>query len=224
MLRPMETPAILLRILRRGRPAWAWGPLLAASAFAVACSGPKPAAPDAFVAATVGVGPESPNSVCQLGSVAQWLDIGTEVGTEPTHVVDGDSQSGSAVHVTCTVATSGAGFDINLNATLEGLQGGSLTITSPSGQGAVTSSGATGITAVFQSGQNGTFHASDCTITYTYAGDPIQQQYAPFVAAGRIWGPDAQSSGGQTVTTDDGGTGPRQCDGEADFLFEQCGS
>ena len=221
----MKTAPALLRILRPARAAGTWAPLLAASAVAAACSSTKPAAPDAFIQATVGPGPTTPNSVCHLGTVQPWLDVGTATGNDPTRVTDGDNQAGSTVHVACTVATSGSGFDINLNATQEGLQGGSITITSPSGQGAVTTSGGSGITAVFQSGQNGTFRDNNCTLSYEYQGSTVPDQ--PPVAAGRIWAhiscPNAQVQG-QTVQAPDGGTENRTCDGEADFLFEQCGS
>jgi hypothetical protein len=94
------------------------------------------------------------------------------------------------------------------------------------GKGAVNAAvGGAGITAVFESGANGTFQSSDCTLTFQYEGGPVPA--SPPIAAGRIWGhvscPAAQASG-QTVTGPDGGSQPRQCDGEADFLFEQCGS
>jgi hypothetical protein len=218
MLPPMETAAMVLRILRT------WAPLLAASV-AVACSGTKPAAPDAFIQASVGPGGGNSVTVCQLGTVEPFLSIGTATGDSPTRVTDGNQQAGSTVHISCTVATSGSGFDINLNATQEGLQGGSLTITSPGGQGAVTTSGGTGITAVFQSGQNGTFRSTSCTVSFQYQGLTVPDD--PPVAAGRIWGhiscPDSEVSG-QTVPAPDGGTENRTCDGEADILFEQCGS
>jgi hypothetical protein len=219
MLPPMETAAMVLRILST------WAPLLAASSVAVACSSTKPAAPDAFIEASMGPGPTDPNSVCGLGSQKPWLDIGVATGDNPTRVTDGNQQAGSTVHISCTVATSGSGFDINLNATQEGLQGGSLTITSPGGQGAVTTSGGSGITAVFESGQNGTFRSTSCTISYQYQAGTVPDN--PPIAAGRIWAhiscPDSEVSG-QTVTAPDGGTQNRTCDGEADILFEQCGS
>lgn len=202
-----------------------WAPLLAASSVAVACSSTKPAAPDAFVQATVGPGNGDSSSVCQLGTVDQFLNIGTATGDNPTRVTDGNQQAGSTVHISCTIATSGGGFDINLNATQEGLSGGSLTITSPSGQGAVTTSGGTGITAVFESGQDGTFRGTNCTLSFSYQGGTVPDQ--PPIAAGRIWGhiscPDSEVAG-QTVPAPDGGTENRTCDGEADILFEQCGS
>jgi hypothetical protein len=214
---------MVLRILQVARHA-GWLALLAACGAASACSSNHPAVPDAFIQATVGVGAMSGPQLCNFGSVQQWLNIGTPVGGKPTTVQDGNSQAGSTVHVSCTVATSGDGFDVSLAATQEGLTGGSVIITSPSGQGAVTQMGGTGISASFESETYGTYREDDCTISFTYQGGPVPDQ--PPLAAGRIWGhlscPTAQVSG-QTVMSPDGGTQDRQCDGEADFLFEQCG-
>jgi hypothetical protein len=179
---------------------------------------------EGFIAATVGSGPSSPATVCNLGSVQSWLDVGTPTTTGiPVTVPDGGTQSGAPVTVSCTVSASGSGFDVNLSIGELGTEGGSVTITSPPGQGAVTLSGAQGITGVFQSSSYGTYQESDCTLAFTYSGSPIQQQP---IAAGRIWAhiscPSAQVSG-ETVVGPDGGTQNIQCDAEADFLFEQCG-
>jgi hypothetical protein len=88
--------------------------------------------------------------------------------------------------------------------------------------GAVTQSGGTGITGVFESSMNGRYRETDCTIAFTYLGQPVGQ--TP-LAAGRIWGhlscPSAALDGSTVMV--DGGTESKQCDGEADFLFEQCG-
>jgi hypothetical protein len=217
---------MILRILRMARHA-GWLALVATCTVASACSS-NPPTPDAFVAATVGVGSQSPASVCNnSGAAVQFLDIGSPTGPKPTPVQDGNSQSGGAnVHVTCTVSTSGSGFDINLQALLDGPHGGSITITSPSGQGAVTANGGSGITAAFQSGAVGNYRQNGCTISFTYGGAQVGSADNPAVAAGRIWGhvscPAAQSATGQTVTGPDGGSQPPQCDGEADFFFENC--
>jgi hypothetical protein len=213
-----------LRILRLARHA-GWPALLAACAAATACSSNKTPVPQAFVAATVGVGPMSNSKVCNLGTVETWLDVGTAVGGQdtPDTQSDGSNESGGTVSVACTVAASGNGFDIDLVVSQGGLQGGSVTITSPSGMGAVTQAGGTGITGVFESETQGRYRETDCTIAFTYNGEPITSQTP--IAAGRIWGhiscPTAQVSG-QTVMVD-GGTQDVQCDAEADFLFEQCG-
>jgi len=211
---------MLLRILRHT----GWLALLAASAVATGCSNNPAPVPDAFVAALVG--PGNNGTACHFGTPQQWLDIGTPVAGKPTTVQDGNAQAGSTVHVSCSISTSGNGFDVNLNATQEGLMGGSVTITSPPGTGAVTQSGATGITAAFESGTNGTYRDSNCSISFTYNGDAVPDQ--PPLAGGRIWGhlscPNAVNPT-QTVPDADGGGGTQSvtCDGEADFLFEQCG-
>lgn len=217
---------MILRILRPVRVAGAWLPLLAASTFAVACSNSAPAAADAFVGATMGPNDTtSPNQICQLGSTQPWLTVGAvRGGSKPTVVNDGDSQGGAPVHVSCTVSTVGDGFDIALSVTEEGTTGGAVVINSPAGQGAVTASGGSGISVSIVSGQKGSFRESDCTLTYKYDGADVPDD--PPIAAGRIWGhvtcPSAQESG-STLTGADGGAATRQCDGEVDFLFEQCG-
>jgi hypothetical protein len=189
-----------------------------------ACSNNPAPVPLAFIAATVGVGPESGSNVCNFGTVTTWLDVGvgTSGTTTPETQADGSSQAGAKIDVACTVATSGNGFDINLSVTENGTNGGSVTITSPSGMGAVTQSGGTGITGVFESSMNGRYRETDCTIAFTYLGQPVGQ--TP-LAAGRIWGhlscPSAALDGSTVMV--DGGTESKQCDGEADFLFEQCG-
>jgi hypothetical protein len=211
---------MVLRILRLARHA-GWVALLAACATVSACSNNPAARPDAFVAAIVGPGSNGP--ACNLGTFQQWLDLGTNTPDKPTTQQDGSNQAGSSVSVSCTVATSGNGFDIDLNATQEGLSGGSLTISSPSGTGAVTQSGGSGITGVFQSGQYGTYRETDCTISFSYNSGMVPDQ--PPIAGGRIWAhiscPTATQSG-KTTNAPDGGTESVTCDAEADFLFEQC--
>jgi hypothetical protein len=212
---------MVLRILSFARHA-GWLALAGACVAASACNNSSPAPNAAFVNALVGGGG---NPACNLKVRAPFVGIGTPTGGKPVLVNDGDSQSGSStVHVSCSVTTSGSGFDVSLNATLEGQQGGSLTITSPSGQGAVTESGGTGITGVFQSPIDGVYRQKDCTIDFSYNGNPVPD--SPPIAAGRIWGhikcPNAVLSG-QTTTGADGGPADVACDAEADFLFEQCG-
>jgi hypothetical protein len=203
-----------------------WGGLFAACAVASACSNNPAPVPDAFVNAMMGPGPMSPNQICNLGTQQQWLTIGTGTGNKPTTVSDGNTQSGgAAVHITCTVSASGNGFDISLSSYEEGSQGGSLTITSPSGQGAITAGSGGTVHASFQSPQYGNgWHEEDCQLTFTYNGVTVPD--SPPVAAGRIWGhidcPKVTISG-QPQTLPDGGSVDRQCAGAADFLFEQCG-
>jgi hypothetical protein len=62
-----------------------------------------------------------------------------------------------------------------------------VTITSPAGAGAVTTSGGTGITAsLYSSVDQGPYAETNCTVSYTYQGQPVP--VSPAVAAGRIWG------------------------------------
>jgi hypothetical protein len=128
------------------------------------------------------------------------------------------------VSVQCTVHPSGNGFDIALSIAVTGMPGGNVTITSPAGAGAVTTSGGTGITASFYSTVDlGPYVSNDCTLAFTYGGQPVP--ISPSVAAGRIWGhidcPDATNSG-QMIVGPDGGPMAASCVASADFLFEQC--
>ncbi len=171
--------------------------------------------PDAFVAATVGVGPQSPASGCNLaGSQTTYLAIGAPGGAKPTTVQDGQTTSSGPVSVQCSVKAVGSGFDVDLRAGIAGTGGSSIRIQSPAGQGAVTASGATGILGVLQSSAQASYTSSDCNLAFTYQGQPVLD--VPAIAPGRIWAhlscPAATSASGQ-------GT---QCDAEADFLFELC--
>ncbi len=178
-----------------------------------ACSGSKPPVPDTFVNAFVTQ--SASGGTCNVGSDTTILAVGAATGTAPTTVKNGGSENGSGtVTVTCSVVASGSGFDIKLDAEQLGGGGGNLTISSPSGKGAVTESGGTvqaSFTNVTTAG--GSYSESDCTLTYTYGGSPVPTQ--PFVAPGRIWGhvscPMAAQNGTSSV-----------CDAEADFFFENC--
>ncbi len=214
---------MVLRILRLARYA-GWPALLGACVSASACSNNPPPVARAFIAATVGVGAESNSQVCNLGTVETWLDVGTAVGGQdtPDTQANNSNESNANVTVQCTVSASGGGFDIDLVVSQGGIMGGSVTITSPGGMGAVTMAGGSGITAVFENQTMGRYRETDCTIAFTYQTKPITSQTP--IAAGRIWGhlscPAAVDSE-QTVMVD-GGTQSVQCDAEADFLFEQC--
>jgi hypothetical protein len=91
----------------------------------------------------------------------------------PLTVQDGTESGGANVSVTCIVHPRGNGFDIALTAIEQGPQGGSLTISSPQGQGTVTMMPSSGISAAFvgmggidfreQAGSN---DPTGCTITY----------------------------------------------------------
>jgi hypothetical protein len=225
----METPAMVPTVLRLLRPAGALAALLTACALSGACSNNSSTPPSVYIIATLGVGSSSPAPLCNFASSQPWVSVGTNTNssaTPPSTVQDGNNAaSGGKVSVNCTVAPSGNGFDVRLSVTEAGLSGGTVTITSPSGQGAVTASaGASGLTGVFSSSTYGTYTSNDCTIAFTYNGESITGQ--PPIAAGRIWGhlscPVAINSN-HTTTGLDGGTANEQCDAEGDFLFEECG-
>jgi hypothetical protein len=84
--------------------------------------------------------------------------------------------------------------------------------------------GGTGIQGGFTRAANGSFTGSNCSITFTYNGNPVPVAGSP-VAAGRIWGhidcPNAMQ-GGTVEIRADGSTTDRACDAQADFLFENC--
>lgn len=214
----MSMPLALLRASRHVVRLALVGGWLAA----VACSNSSSQPPDVFIAATVGPGPQSPANLCNFGSDAPWLEVGNATAMKPVTVTDGHTSGGGLVHVTCTVHPVADGFDVNLLVEQEGEMGGSVSIISTPNAGAVTASGGS-VAGIFESAINGDFQESSCTITYQYQGGPVPDM--PPIAAGRIWGHvscGTAQNGGSTVMLPDGGTGPRQCDGEADFLFEQC--
>ncbi len=186
-------------------------------------SGPSCYPADGFVQATMGPGPSSPPSTCQLGTTQSWLTVGSPAPGKPNVVANGGQQNGDPVQVICSVVPVNAGFDVSLQMTTEGSQGSSLTITSPPGLGAVTlAAGGQGITAKWQSATFSSAVETDCTIVFTYEGQPVPN--TPTIAAGRVWGHLScpQAVFNETVMDADGGTTALHCDGEADFLFEQC--
>jgi hypothetical protein len=201
--------------------------LLVTAAGVAACSNSSTPPADTFVNAALGGGTKCADYM----SPKIWLQIGTATAGHPSTVQDGGSDRNANVNVNCTVHPQGSGFDIELTAIENGPMGGSLTITSPQGQGTVTTSTSTGVSASFvgQGGivyreQAGSSDPTGCTITYKYdgggsvggvAGDsPVPTN--PPIAAGRIWGhikcPNAVSQSQQNVV----------CDADADFIFEQC--
>jgi hypothetical protein len=215
---------------------------ICAAALAVACGGSTSSSgggitaadggmqappPDTFVNAAVGGG-----SACSsFSTLKSFLQIGQATAGHPTTVQDGGQDRNANVTLNCMVHAQGNGFDIELSATENGPQGGSLTIASAMGQGTVTKMASSGISASFvgQGGvvfreQAGSNDPMGCTITYEYdpsgsiggvAGDsPVPT--SPPIASGRIWGhikcPNAVEQATPSVL----------CDAEADFLFEQC--
>jgi hypothetical protein len=177
--------------------------------------------PDTFVNAAVGGG----SACAAYPSLKEWLQIGQAVAGHPNTVQDGGQDRNANVSVSCTVHPQGSGFDVELSAVEAGPQGGSLTITSPQGQGIVTTATSSGISASFVVPGGMVFRAQGgCTITYQYdpggsvggvAGDsPVPTN--PPITAGRIWGhikcPNATATAQSMLV----------CDAEADFMFEQC--
>jgi hypothetical protein len=84
------------------------------------------------------------------------------------------------------------------------------------------SSGGSNIVASFT--QNGeSFVESDCTIAFMYEGGTVP--VSPPIAGGRIWAhlscPSMVNSSTQRLLSN-GMTVSEICDGEADFLFDDC--
>ncbi len=187
----------------------------------MACSSTNNPPPDAFIAAEVGGGGGACSDLPSPDTT--WLPVGTSTADKPTTVADQGSTGNGTATVTCTVHPQGNGFDIELSVDVAGNPGGNISITSPQGEGAVTTSGGTGITASFYSNNRGPYSESNCKITYTYQGQAVP--VSPPIAAGRIWGhidcPQAVEQG-QTTTGPDGGPATIACPASADFLFEQC--
>jgi hypothetical protein len=187
--------------------------------------------PQAFVAVSLG-GSFDPNhnlqNTCKsYSSTRELFAIGAASGscnattgrcvaTGPIRVRDGDSQSGAgSVHIRCSVT---AGNDVNLEASLGTT--GTLQIV-----GHVDpTSGGQGLSADI--GYQGSHYAgSSCAVTFTYGGEPVPQH--PEIAPGRIWGhlscPQMSDPNGiRQVVLMDMSQVPETCDGEADFIFENC--
>ncbi len=154
-----------------------------------------------------------------MNSPTVIVDIGeaTGVDAKPVTVASGGSEmGGQPVTVDCSITASGSGFNVQLGAEQLGPGGGSLSITSPFGQpldpvnGGAVSVGWTNVLV-------GTYSETDCTLTYSYQGGPVPPSAGPPIAPGRIW---AHVS--CPMATDAEHSPPYVCDGEADFLFENC--
>jgi hypothetical protein len=161
---------------------------------------------DAFVQATVCSQP--------------WLLAGAAANELPVTVHDGDSSGSDVYSVTCTVHAVGAGFDVLLSLSDQGPQGGTVSITSPSGAGDVSASGGSSISATFTSAHGLIARGRNCTITPTYQGMPVSQN--PSVFAGKIWGHVSCPAAVLTMEAGAPDAAGSQCDAEADFLFENC--
>jgi hypothetical protein len=184
-----------------------------------ACNSSSPAA-TAFV--TSYIQPAGGGTVCDYGTITEWINIGAPTGKDPTVVANGGNQGGGQpVSVGCTVHPDGAGFDVALNASLG--DHGSITITSLSGK-TISSSVDGTVAATFQSQKMGTWTSEKCTLSNQYLTGPVPRKDP--VAAGRIWAHvsclAAERNDGEMRGLPDGGIGLATCDTEADFLFEFC--
>jgi|HubBroStandDraft_1064217.scaffolds.fasta_scaffold105135_1 hypothetical protein len=186
-------------------------------------SAPTPNA-DAFVAAYVGPASDA-DARCGFSSDQAFVQIGSPTVPAPNTVLDGGSQAGNPVNVTCKVDASGDGFDILLTAGVDGFGGGEFSVSghiTAEGSSEGTSDGGTGVFGFFSNALYGSFSASSCTIALTYDGSPVPAAGGG-IAPGRIWGhidcPDALDT---LVETADGGVTTSTCNGHADFLFEDC--
>ncbi|MDP9002383.1 MAG: hypothetical protein M3O46_20010 [Myxococcota bacterium] len=203
------------------------------SAGLVACSSTQ-VTPQTFVAAQLGASRDANNNnLCNQTSRRDVLDIGTStgncdpttgvcMGTGPARVPDGATQSGAAVvHVQCQVSGN---FDVTLSATLGGMRGGSISIAGHvDGSGSATNN----IHSVFNIPfWDGTFSEDDCSIAPMYAGGPVPT--SPAVSSGRIWAhlscPRLVNMSMTQVKLMDGTQVQETCEGQVDFIFENCAS
>ena len=188
-------------------------PVLLACASAVACS-KTPATADVFVNATLGG-----RSTCPVNSVTVVSAGGMTPGMQPMTVPEGTNN----LNITCTVTPNGGGFDLQLDATQPGGNGGEFTVT---GHVDGTNGGTVSTQWVSQMGLS--YAQSDCKLSYSYIGTPIPA--AERISAGNIWAhvscPNAMDTGSSISGTQqmaaDGGVINSICDGEADFLFSNC--
>jgi hypothetical protein len=210
------------------------GPTLGLCVAISACTGSQ-ATPQVFASVSLGAyydpNQNMQNTCKSYMSLREVFSIGTSVGTcDPTsgtcggnsimRVKDGDSQAGGAtVNVKCSVS---GGYDINLQASVGAT--GTLSVFGhvdgmSGGQG--LSGDITYVGSEYQANNN-------CTVTYMYAGSPVPQR--PPIAPGRIWAHLSCPQMGdpnriRNVTLMNSTTPvPEVCDGEVDFIFENCSS
>jgi hypothetical protein len=157
------------------------------------------------------------NNLCSVANASRAVFVlGTNTGVSPVRVNSGDMSAGGTVRVGCTVR---GGFDVSLNASVGGAQGGALQVT-----GHVDPiSGGQGILGLLTS-QGGAYRESDCTIVFTYSGGAVPDPQP--IAPGRIWAhlscPKMLSQDGHIVRLSDGTSVTETCGGEVDFVFENC--
>ena len=191
-------------------------PALLACLALIACSSAPPPPPHTFVSLTLGQHLDAnQNNLCSNATSQPALVIGTSTGGAPQIKANGSQQPNGNVSVSCTVRGS---FDVSLTAALGGAVGGTLVM---SGQ-VTASSGGSNISASFTS-NGASYTEPDCTIAFTYEGAPVPT--SPPIAAGRIWAHLAcpsMTNPSHLKKLADGSQVPEVCDGEADFLFDNC--
>jgi hypothetical protein len=179
---------------------------------------------DTYINATLG--PQAGNSqLCSMLTVGPAVTIGSfRANTKPTVVSDNGTDKGGTVNTMCQVTGGSGGFDINVTATTTGaatstaLGGGVVNVV-----GHVDGTGTgTNLHTVISTNQV-TWTGATCTVTPMYGGGPVPQ--SPPIAAGRVWAhvscPSMTPDNGVRVNVN-GMQVMQQCDGEADFLFENC--
>ncbi len=166
--------------------------------------GPTPVAPHGFVAATILQGD---TGVCALPDDPGVVAVGMMETTVPT---------GNGINISCTVSSAGGGaFHVQASAS-----NGNGTFTIQGTMSADPTVAQTGIVATFSApgigygNQNG---GPSCTVSFTAISGEPSAVGAMGIAAGRVWGnltcPTLTSSAQQD-----------QCEGIAEFKFEDCGS
>ncbi len=162
------------------------------------------------VQSTLGNSTAHPQAQCQLGSQLPWVNIGVLgsskiPGDNSTVVNDGDAWQGQNVHVTaCSVLQSGTNYDVHVSVTQDGQGSFSVnTVGTP-----ITYPGpVSGIQAIFQRGDTGSFRQDDCTLSFPRPEMGLK--------GGAIW---AQVDCPNVVFSGQN----RTCSGSAEFRFENC--
>jgi hypothetical protein len=215
-----------------GRPSrWALAPALPLCTLLSACSnsnGIPQTFDDVFLGAYYDPNHIMQNTCASFKSLKEVFSIGTATGncnaqtnvcngTGPVRVADGASQSGGAtVNVKCSVTGS---YDLSLNASLGST--GTLQI-----NGHVDGkSGGTMLSGDIAYEGNDYTASGNCSAAFTYGGDPVPQN--PPIASGRVWAhlscPQmVDPQGLRHIILMDGTQVPEVCDGEVDFIFENC--
>jgi len=169
-----------------------------------------------FVAAYVGPAADA-GSTCPFASDQSFVALGSATEPSPTLLRNGATQAGNPVYASCWVDADAGGFDVILNASVDGYGGGDFTAS-----GHVTADGGTGIFGEFDSAFYGLFTDSNCTMSFTYNGVPVAVDGGA-VSSGAILGHlDCPNAANTDVEGPDGGRTAFTCVGRADFSFDDC--